>query len=410
MFKIKLALHWQVFIAIVLGILFGCFAFPWIGLVAWMGKIFINLLNMLVIPLLFFLLISAVSNIESAGNLGRLGLKTIAFYVLTTLLAITTGLVLVNLIQPGVGVDITSVQELPENLQIKKGFSLTDVLMNIVPDNVVSSMASGNILSVVFFALFTGCFTMALPDQSRKTMKNFFDAGSDLMMKMTTGVIRLAPYGVFAMIAERIAEFGGDSTRLLTAAQSVGLFFITVFSGLAFHLVITLSVILLFFRINPLRHLKNMSLPLMTAFSTATSNATIPFSLQALEEKDGVSNKIASFTIPLGATLNMNGTALYECVVVLFISQVYGIDLSLSQMIIVTFTALLSAVGTPGIPMASLVMVAIVLNAVHLPLEGIGLILITDRILDMCRTTVNIYGDTCCAACIAANEGEKLNV
>lgn len=410
MFKFKLALHWQVFIAIILGILYGCFAYQWVGLIEWMGKIFLNLLNMLVIPLLFFLLVSAVSNVENAGNLGRLGTKTILFYILTTLLAIITGLILVNLLQPGVGVDIASAQEIPENLYVKRNFSLVEVLMNIVPSNIVSAMASGNILSVVFFALFTGCFSMALSDKNKETMKNFFDAGSDLMMKMTTCVIHLAPFGVFAMIAGRVAEFGGDSSRLLATAQSIGLFFLTVFGGLVFHLVITLSVILLFFRINPFRHLKNMILPLMTGFSTATSNATIPFSLQALEEKDGVSNKIASFTIPLGATLNMNGTALYECVVVLFISQAYGIDLTFSQMLIVTLTALLSAIGTPGIPMASLVMIAIVLNAVHLPLEGIGLILITDRILDMCRTAVNIYGDTCCAACIASSEGEKLKI
>lgn len=212
------------------------------------------------------------------------------------------------------------------------------------------------------------------------------------------------------MLASKIGEFGGSPDRLITVMHSIGKFFLVVSGGLAFHLLVTLSIILIIYRINPLKHLKNMFVPMTAAFSTATTNVTIPLSLQALEEKEGVSNRVASFTIPLGATLNMNGTALYECVVVMFIAQAYGIELTFAQMFIVTITALLTAMGTPGIPMASLVMITIILNAVGLPIEGIGLILVTDRLLDMCRTTVNIYGDTCCAVCIAKTEGEKISV
>lgn len=411
---IKLPLYWQIIIAIAAGILFGCFAWQYISYIDWMGTIFLNLLKMIVLPLLFTLLISSVTNIDSGKSLGRLGLKTILFYTVTTLLAITTGLVLVTLIKPGVGIDLSLANELPPELKTGKDLtevmSFKNILLGIVPPNIFKALAEGNVLPVVFFALFTGCFIVSMKGKEGVILRDFFDSGAALMMKMTTWIIQLAPFGVFAMIAKNLAEFKGDPAQLQLIAKSVGLFFLTVLGGLAIQMFVTLSVILLIFRINPIKHLTNMFLPLATAFSTATSNATIPFSLQALEENDGVSRKLANFTIPLGATLNMNGTALYECVIVLFVAQAYSIDLSFVQMIIVTMTALLSAVGTPGIPMASLVMVTIVLNAVGLPIEGIGLILITDRILDMCRTTVNIYGDTCCSACLAKTEGEQLKV
>ncbi len=410
----KLPLYCQIIIAIAAGVLFGCFAWQYISYVDWIGTIFLNLLKMIVLPLLFTLLISSITNIESGKSLGRLGMKTILFYTITTLLAIITGLILVTLIKPGQGIDLSLASELPEDLKKGQGMmsdlSFKGILLGIVPSNVFKALADGNVLPVVFFAIFTGCFLVSMDNKEGHFLRNFFESGASLMMKMTTWIIQLAPYGVFAMIAKNLSVYEGDPTRLITIAKSVGLFFVTVLAGLGIQMFITLSVILLLFRINPFKHLVNMFVPLVTAFSTATSNATIPFSLQALEENDGVSRKISNFTIPLGATLNMNGTALYECVIVLFISQAYGIELTFAQMVIVTLTALLSAVGTPGIPMASLVMITIVLNAVGLPVEGIGLILVTDRILDMCRTTVNIYGDTCCTACIAKTEGEKLNV
>ncbi|MDO5565146.1 MAG: dicarboxylate/amino acid:cation symporter [Planctomycetia bacterium] len=406
----KLALYWQILIAIVLGVLYGCFLYDKVWLVAWMGDLFIRLLNMLVIPLIFCLLVSALANVEGGKDIGRLGFKTIAFYVVTTLIAILTGLLLVTLVKPGVGVDIAVTEKLPETLTSMKQQSFGQLLLDIVPKNVFASLAKGEMLQVVFFALLVGGFVCGMAGKEGSILRDFFDASSKLMMNITTFVIQLAPWGVFAMLAAKIGEFGGSTERLTTVMHSIGQFFLVVVGGLAFHLFITLSLILLLYRINPIKHLKNMFVPMTAAFSTATTNVTIPLSLQALEEKEGVSNRVASFTIPLGATLNMNGTALYECVVVMFIAQAYGVELTMAQMFVVTITALLTAMGCAGIPMASLVMITVILNAVGLPIEGIGLILVTDRILDMCRTTVNIYGDTCCAVCVAKTEGETINV
>jgi Na+/H+-dicarboxylate symporter len=224
-------------------------------------------------------------------------------------------------------------------------------------------------------------------------------------MEITMFIIKFAPIGIFGIVANQISQV----PDLWALAQRLGLYMLTVIVGLLIHMLITLSIaIKVLGKVNPIQHLRNMSVPILTAFSTSSSNATLPLTLEAVEHKSGVSNKIASFTLPLGATVNMNGTALYECVAVMFIAQAYGIDLTFSQQMIVVFTALLAAIGSAGIPMAGLVMMAIVMNAVGLPLEGIGLILAVDRILDMFRTVVNVYGDTCGAVVVAKSEGEIL--
>jgi Na+/H+-dicarboxylate symporter len=230
-------------------------------------------------------------------------------------------------------------------------------------------------------------------------------------MKITLFIIRFTPLGIFSITAKVIAQQIQMGNEISEVISRLGLYFITVLLGLLIHGLITLPLsIKLLGKANPLKHLKNMATPLLTAFSTSSSNATLPLTMKAVEFEDGVSNKVASFTLPLGATINMNGTALYECVAVMFIAQAYGIDLTFGQQLIVIFTALLAAIGSAGIPMAGLVMMVVVLKAVGLPLEGIGLILAVDRILDMFRTTINVYGDTCCAVIIAKSEGEKLNI
>jgi Na+/H+-dicarboxylate symporter len=237
------------------------------------------------------------------------------------------------------------------------------------------------------------------------------NAALDVIMKITLFIIKFTPLGIFSITAKVISQqvlLGNDITELISR---LGLYFVTVLAGLFFHGLVTLPLsVRLLGRANPIRHFRNMATPLLTAFSTSSSNATLPLTMEAVEDNDGVSNKIASFTLPLGATINMNGTALYECVAVIFIAQAYGIDLTFGQQMIIIFTALLAAIGAAGIPMAGLVMMAVVLKAVGLPLEGIGLILAVDRILDMFRTTINVYGDTCGAVIIAKSEGEILKV
>jgi Na+/H+-dicarboxylate symporter len=238
-----------------------------------------------------------------------------------------------------------------------------------------------------------------------------FSGALDVIMKITLFIIRFTPLGIFSITAKVIAQqvkMGNDISEVIS---SLGLYVVTVLSALLFHGLVTLPfMVKVMGHANPFKHFRNMAAPLLTAFSTSSSNATLPLTMKAVEDNDGVSNKIASFTLPLGATVNMNGTALYECVAVIFIAQAYGIDLTFGQQMIVVFTALLAAIGSAGIPMAGLVMMAIVLKAVGLPLEGIGLILAVDRILDMFRTAINVYGDTCCAVIIAKSEGEKLNI
>jgi len=405
----KIELHWQILIALAAGVLAGIFATPWVPYVSWMGDLFLQLLKMVIIPLIVSSIITGVAGIGSSAGIGRLGLKTISFYIITSLIAILIGLFLVNTFQPGTGVDFSFVQKV-KSLPVADQ-SLGQLLLNSVPENIFKSLGQGDMLAIIVFTMVFGYFTNMVEHKHRQTIINFFSAVAEVMMKITMAIIKLTPLGVFAIMATVISKYASDAEALARLASGMGIYMLCVIGGLAIHLFIVLHGILYTLgRIKPMKHFRNMSVPLLTAFSTSSSSATLPLSMAAVETKDGVSNKIASFTLPLGATINMNGTALYECVAVMFIAQAYGIDLSFAQQVTVVMTALLAAVGSAGIPMAGLVMMTIVLSAVGLPLEGIGLILAVDRLLDMFRTTVNVYGDTCAAVVIAKSEGEKLNV
>jgi len=401
-------LHWQILIALIAGTLFGIYLTPYVVWISWMGDLFLKLLKMVIIPLIVSSIITGIAGIGSPESLGRLGFKTIGFYMITSLLAILLGLALVNIISPGVGADL-SLAESVENVPAAEQ-SLGQLLLGAIPENVFGSMAKGDMLPIIFFTIIFGFFTNLSAPQHQKVIHNLFESVFDVMMKITMAVIKLTPLGVFAIIATVISRYASDTAALTQVFSRMGLYMLTVVLALFIHSQITMNLILMLARINPIRHLKNMSTPLLTAFSTSSSSATLPLTMDAIETKDGVSTKITSFTLPLGATINMDGTALYECIAVIFIAQAYGIDLSIGQQMIVAVTALLAAIGAAGIPMAGLVMMTIVLNAVGLPLEGIGLILAVDRILDMFRTAVNVYGDTCAAVVIARSEGEKLNV
>jgi proton glutamate symport protein len=266
-------------------------------------------------------------------------------------------------------------------------------------------------LSIIFFAILFGYFITRVNEKSKQILTDFINSALEVIMKLTLFVIKFTPLGIFSITAKVIAQQIQMGNNVGEVISRLGIYFITVMLGLLVHGFITLPLsVKILGKANPLKHIRNMATPLLTAFSTSSSNATLPLSMEAVEEKDGVSNKITSFTLPLGATINMNGTALYECVAVIFIAQAYGIDLTFGQQIVVITTALFAAIGAAGIPMAGLVMMAVVLNAVGLPLEGIGLILAVDRILDMFRTTINVYGDTCCAVIIAKSEGEILKI
>jgi len=407
--RFSIPIHYQIIITLIAGGFFGYFFPAATNYTNWIGVIFLRALNMIIIPLILLSIASGVASVGNADNLGRLGLKTMGYYVLSTLAAIITGLFLVRLIKPGVGADLGFKTPVENLSAVTESFGST--LINIIPSNIFEALMKGQMLSIIFFAILFGFFITKVDEKPRILIIDVFNAALDVIMKITLFVIAFTPLGIFSITARVISQQVQMGNEISEVISRLGLYFITVLLGLMVHGLITLPLsVRLIGRANPIKHLKNMATPLLTAFSTSSSNATLPLTMKAVEYEDGVSNKIASFTLPLGATVNMNGTALYECVAVIFIAQAYGIDLTTGQQVVVIFTALLAAIGSAGIPMAGLVMMTIVLNAVGLPLEGIGLILAVDRILDMFRTTINVYGDTCCAVIIAKSEGEKLKI
>lgn len=378
---------------------------PQVNAVSWMGDVFLRALKMLIIPLILSSLISGVTNIGTGSSLGRLGLKTIGYYILTSTFAILTGLTLVNLINPGFGADLNFAKEV-EGL-VEKQRSLGQLLVEIVPENIFQAFVSNDMLSIIFFAILFGFFITRIEGRYRDMLSNAFNAIFEVMMKITLFVILFTPLGIFGIVSEVVA----DQDDLPNLVTRMGMYMTTVVLALTIHAFITLPLIVrIVGKARPFRHMSNMSTPLLTAFSTSSSGATLPLTINAVEENSGVSNKISSFTLPLGATINMDGTALYECVAAMFIAQAYGIDLSFVEQLIIVITALLASIGAAAIPMAGLVMITVILTAVKLPLEGVGLILAVDRILDMFRTATNVWSDSCGAVVIAKSEGEELRV
>jgi Na+/H+-dicarboxylate symporter len=408
-FRFSIPLHYQIVITLIAGGFFGYYFPEATRHTNWIGEVFLRGLNMIIVPLILCSITTGVASVGSSGNLGRLGLKTMSYYVGSTLVAIITGLILVTTIKPGVGAEL-GLKSPMENLSaVTDSFGTT--LIKIIPTNIFEALANAEMLAIIFFAILFGYFITRIEEKRQALLMDVINSALDVIMKITLFVIKFTPLGIFSITAKVISQqvlLGNEITEVISR---LGLYFITVLIGLFFHGLVTLPLsVKLLGHAKAYKHFRNMATPLLTAFSTSSSNATLPLTMEAVEDKDGVSNKIASFTLPLGATVNMNGTALYECVAVLFIAQAYGIDLTFTQQLIVVFTALLAAIGAAGIPMAGLVMMAVVLKAVGLPLEGIGLVLAVDRILDMFRTAINVYGDTCAAVIIAKSEGEILKV
>ncbi len=402
----KLKLHWQILIALIFAVFFGYYIPQGVEYIAWMGDVFLRALKMVIIPLIFSSIISGVTSMGEGKNLGRMGLKTLTYYLATSTLAIVTGLFIVNLVKPGVGVDLGFTQSV-EGLTDNAG-SVKDILYRLVPDNIVNAMAQGTILSVIFFAIIFGYFITTVDRKYKESLTTFFDSIFEVMMKITLFIIKFTPLGIFGIVANEVAR---NSEQLANIAGSLAIYSLCVIAGLLIHAFISLPLIVHFIgKAKPFTHFRNMATPLLTAFSTSSSSATLPLTMEALEHKSGVSNKVTSFTLPLGATINMDGTALYECVAAMFIAQAYGVDLSFTQQVLVVFTALLASIGAAGIPMAGLVMITVVLTAIGLPLEGLGLILAVDRILDMLRTSVNVWSDSCGAVTIARTEKEETKV
>jgi len=417
----KLALHWQIAIAIILALFFGIVLSPDSALLGitftafceFIGTIFLNALKMVIVPLVVSSIICGVSNLGSGSGLGRLGGKTILFYMSSSLLAILVGLFVVNVFSPGMvngepageRLNLSAPEMVADKLQNVEGRGLGDVaavFVRMVPPNIVQAAAEGQMLGLICFALLFGYFMLKIATKNRDTLIDFWQGVFDVMMHITMFIMKFAPIGVFGLVAKTIVVTGFDAFAPLLK------FFIAVIVALGLHMFLTMPLILKYVaKVNPLKHYKAMAPAMLTAFSTASSSGTLPVTMECVEKNAGVSNKTTSFVLPLGATVNMDGTALYECVAAMFIAQAYGLDLTLGTQFLIVMMALLTSIGVAGIPSASLVAITIILAAVGLPAEGIGMLLVTDRILDMMRTAVNVFSDSCCAVVIAKTEGEE---
>jgi Na+/H+-dicarboxylate symporter len=366
------------------------------------GSMFIRLLKMIIIPLIVASLVSGVASLGDARSLGRLGGKTFLYYMCTTVLAVVIGLALVNVVKPGDRFDPENAPKTTVAAESEPP-SIMSVLGDIVPENLVDAMARGSVLSVIFFSILLGTAIISVGEKAQP-LAAFFESLNAVIMKIVGWIMVLAPIGVFALMGRMVGTLG------LSVMKPLAFHMLTVILGLALHAVIILPLLLrIFARYSPVRFIKDMFSAVATAFSTASSAATLPITMDCLQENTGISNKVTSFVLPLGATVNMDGTALYEAVTAMFVAQAYGIGLSIGQQLIIMLTATLASIGAAAIPGAGLVTLVIVLKAVNLPLEGIGMILAVERILDMFRTAVNVWGDACGAAIVARLEGEKMN-
>ncbi len=416
----KLKLHWQIVIALVLAVAAGLvtgkegalFGILFYDVYAFIGQLFLNALKMLIVPLILSSIIVGISGIGSGSALSKLGGKTLLYYATTSLIAILIGLLVVNTIMPGVidgqpakdiiGLSEEAASTVVAKVEGKSAGDVVDIFLRMVPTNVVAAAANGQMLGLIFFGLLFGFFMTKIEEAYAETMYNFWQGVFSVMMKITDWVMGFAPIGVFGLVAKVVAGTG------LAAFVPLLWFFLCVLIALALHMFVVMPLLLSSVgRVHPLRHFKAMTPALLTAFSTSSSSATLPLTMECVEKNAGVSNRTTSFVLPLGATVNMDGTALYECVAAMFIAQAYGIELGLTTQFTIVLVALLTSIGVAGIPAASLVAISIILAAIGLPAEAIGLILAVDRVLDMCRTAVNVFSDSCGAVIIARVNGEE---
>ncbi|MEM8843707.1 MAG: dicarboxylate/amino acid:cation symporter [Pseudomonadota bacterium] len=416
---LKLKLHWQILISLGLAVVAGM-ATPsiehnlgvhLIPFYQFFGTLFLNALKMIIVPLIVSSIIVGISSINQDGSFARMGGKTMLYYASTTTISILIGLAVVMTFQPGLidgqpakemlGLH-ESTAEVTEKVGHAKASDISSVFLRMIPPNIVQAAAQGQMLGLIFFSLLFGFFISRLDGKHKESMQYFFDGTFEVMMKITSLIMRFAPVGVFALVAKIVAVSGIDVFIPLAK------FFFVVLAALAIHMFIAMPLLLkVIGRVKPAKHYQAMLPALLTAFSTSSSAAALPVTLDCVQENAGVSNKTSSFVLPLGTTINMDGTALYECVAALFIAQAYGLHLGFGEQFLVVLLALLTSIGVAGIPAASLVAITIILGAIGLPLEGIGLILAVDRILDMCRTAVNVFSDSCGAVIIARSEGEE---
>jgi len=419
----RIPIHWQIIGGIVFGILFGLlgvqfgieeFTNNWI---APFGTIFINLLKLIAIPLILISLINGVSNLKNVAKLSRIGGKTIGIYMITTVIAITVGLIFVNIMQPGKTFSEEKQMELREqhaDQSAEQAMTAKEVqeegplqfLVDIVPQNFFNAVGDNSkMLQVIFFSLLFGIAMVIVPDDKTKTLKNLLEGLNDIILKIVELIMRFAPIGVFALLAGQITDFAGE--ELAQLFEALGYYSLTVVLGLAFLMFLLYpTIISIFTKLNYKQFIQGIGPAQMLGFSTSSSAATLPVTMDRCEKKLGVSEEVSSFVLPLGATINMDGTSLYQSVAAVFIAQAFGFDLTIGQQITIVLTATLASIGSAAVPGAGIIMLVIVLESIGLDPKGISLIVAVDRPLDMLRTSVNVTGDGMVASFIAETEHE----
>ncbi len=405
---------WKVLIAIVLagvvgtytGTTAGIFGLTFYSIFDVLGQLFINALTLIIVPLVSSAIISGLGQMGGEGSFRKLGLKTFTFYITTTLLAVIVGLVVVNVFKPGLShtpIHFESSSTITEHVHALSGSeSFNQILFKLIPSNIIEAASQGNMLGIIFFSLLFGFVLMKIPGQMGETMVYFWKGLFQIMMKITHIIMKMMPLGVFCLVAKVIASQG------IQSIIELGSFFFTTILGLLVFCLVVLPTLLRIMGISPLRHIRAIAPALITGFSTSSSAAALPITIECVEKRAGVSNRVCSFVVPLGTSMNMAGSALYECVAALFIAQVYGIDMTIGHQILIVLLSLITSMGVAAVPSASLVAIIIILNAMGLPHEGLALIIPVDRLLDMCRTATNIFSDTACAVLVAKTEGEKV--
>ncbi len=417
----NIALHWKIIIGVILGVLYGLLANK-LGLISftndWIkpwGTIFVNLLKLIAVPLVFASLIKGVASLSDISRLSRIGGKTIIFYLTSTVLAVTIGLFLVNLVKPGNTFSEEKRIELKETYASKADKKISaasnvneegplQFIVDMVPSNFIeASSKNSNMLQVIFFALLFGISMVMIPKEKTIYVKGFFDGVNDIILQIVDIIMLMAPYGVFALLAGLVVDFGGSNDLFI----ALGMYSITVIVGLLFMILIFYPFILsIFTKVRYFNFFKAISPAQMLAFSTSSSAATLPVTMERCEEHLGVSKEVSSFVLPLGATINMDGTSLYQAVAAVFIAQAFGYDLDLAAQLTIVLTATLASIGSAAVPGAGMVMLVIVLSSIGIDPEGIALIFAVDRILDMLRTVVNVTGDATVATVVASTEGQ----
>ena len=414
---IKLALHWQMGIALILGATLGFIFYDsysaWGNVINGIGDIFLHAINMIVIPLVFLSTVLGISTMTDSKSMGRIAVKTFLYFIVTAVLAAVVGVIVTDVLRPGYGTHKTEVDagEIMKTVESTESSTLMDKIVDIVPSNIFEAFSSGNILPIIFFSLLLGYFITKIHSNRQATINNIFESFNDAIMALTNFIIRFAPIGIFAIVMVLVGKQASDIGALKECFRNFAFFVIVVWISLIVMGGIVLPIMVgLMAKVSPIKHLRQIYSALMVAFSTSSSYSALPLIISDAKEKMGVSNNIASFTVPLGITFNKIGTIVYECVAVIFVAQAVGMDLTAAQQVSLIGASIVTVLGAPSVPMAGVITLAVLLAAMGLPTDYIGMFMAIDILCDMPKTLLNAYSVSCSAIIVARSEGEMLKI